>query len=721
MKNKKGIKILSARNGIALISVLAILLILTLLLPVMFSMGEMQLKESITGTTRQKAYYLARSGVEMGVSYTKQIIYDVNDVIKAVGRNDDGFIDYEKTNADGASVLASAIPDEAVRSQKLFYAHFIETLRNKETATENTGKTDSDYGITRNSDGSASIDMQRLYFYLGKDDETKYLYKSADSLPDEITENEIDYKMVGYVDVTVKYSATPKYYDSNGVQVEERTCYEYNPNLMINEIKEGYSKIDNDVYIVKASSVVGSKKATTSAAIIQPKELGPSGDAVIQYTGATWAEAPDFYLEMNDMRRVGKRLSTGSKIYKKSALIEGNEVLQVQTESTDNGGNLCLSDITKANSKQQIQYENDYYAESVGGYVNQDVYVYTSIGDMKITCDGIGTEGNALVLGAYPGIRWKKANKPSTNVLKSVNYNDYSNIVQNANFLAYCATGTMQVDLGIDVRVNPARAGRLGDVKISLTKNSNNASLFKMIALQGKDIVIKGRTDMMFSFFDPQYKNYYTTDQERNTGKRMGTVLLMAPQNTPYSYYNEDRGTSVPAGMVYFGSDVYLWLIKYNNDGSSSGYTKLTETVYETKSISSNSFSKSTFTSHGKSITLEKASAGDFEVYRLFKAGDVYFFNSGVTQKKTNGEEENVGMSLVNWFIETQYLVKQDNTGISSFFKNFRKNIYVGFVQAAVDTDTYKYDDMHFIGNANKVPTLSVPSIDESLFVVWDS
>ena len=68
MKEKKGLKVLSARNGIALISVLAILLILTLLLPVMFSMSERATKNSVKGMDRQRAAYLARTAIEMAVA-----------------------------------------------------------------------------------------------------------------------------------------------------------------------------------------------------------------------------------------------------------------------------------------------------------------------------------------------------------------------------------------------------------------------------------------------------------------------------------------------------------------------------------------------------------------------------------------------------------------------------------------------------------------------------
>ena len=68
---KEGIepmKILTKRNGIALVAVLTILLVLTLLLPVMFNMTEDALSSAVSGEDRQKASYYARSMVEMTVS-----------------------------------------------------------------------------------------------------------------------------------------------------------------------------------------------------------------------------------------------------------------------------------------------------------------------------------------------------------------------------------------------------------------------------------------------------------------------------------------------------------------------------------------------------------------------------------------------------------------------------------------------------------------------------
>ncbi len=731
----KSIKILKARNGIALVAVLSILLILTLLLPVMFSMSEVATKDSVTGKNRQRVIYLARSGVEMGVAYIKQIVVEYNDVVKAIGKELDGSVDLDKTNAAGQKVFDLAFTDTADRKQKREFTEFIETIK-----TNGSTEKDSDFGIERDANGTGTVNMENVWYYLGREvsdpgnyanyttlsedvDYPYYKYISSESGSGQsFCEGDVVYTLVGHVEITISFDGAAHYYVSDdevtingttykkGTELKEEYCLEENVSRGYSEIKNGITKVQNNNYIVKATAFLGTYKKSMSAVMVETKELGNTGDNIVQYTGNEYSESPDFYLEMNDLHR--NTIAGVTEIY------DAKHVLVLGSKSTDNGGNLCLPNPQLANFKYQIQYQNDYYAESVGGYVNQNVYGYTTVGDMHIKCEGVGSENQALVLGAYPGIRWKKANKPSSNTLVTVNYNTYSNSVQNANFIAYCATRTLQLDMGIDVRVNPARAGRLGDVKISLTSNSNNASLFKAIALQGKDIIINGQVDMMFSFFNPQNKNYYTSSQERNTGKRMGTVVLSAPSNSPYSYYNVDRNETVPAGMVYFGSDVYLWLISYNNDGSSSGYTKLTETVYETKPINSNSFSRSTKTSDGKTVIIEKANAGDFEVYRLFKAGDVYYFNSNVVQKDKNNKDTNVGMNLTNWFIETRYLKTNTATGVVSFFNNFRQNLYSSIIKNFTD-QCYVDDDMHYIGNIATSENLVPPSVENQVYVVW--
>ena len=65
-------KILKARNGIALVAVLAIMLITSLFIPAMFNLSDASLYSAVKGTDRQRALYFSRTITEMSVaSFTK--------------------------------------------------------------------------------------------------------------------------------------------------------------------------------------------------------------------------------------------------------------------------------------------------------------------------------------------------------------------------------------------------------------------------------------------------------------------------------------------------------------------------------------------------------------------------------------------------------------------------------------------------------------------------
>ena len=65
-------KILKARNGIALVAVLAIMLISSLFIPLMFNLSDTSLYVAVKNSERQRANYFARTITEMCVaSFTK--------------------------------------------------------------------------------------------------------------------------------------------------------------------------------------------------------------------------------------------------------------------------------------------------------------------------------------------------------------------------------------------------------------------------------------------------------------------------------------------------------------------------------------------------------------------------------------------------------------------------------------------------------------------------
>ena len=156
-----------------------------------------------------------------------------------------------------------------------------------------------------------------------------------------------------------------------------------------------------------------------------------------------------------------------------------------------------------------------------------------------------------------------------------MNYDDTKEVAQMDNFVAFTSTNAIQVDMPVNLLVNPCRANRLGD-----NISRKNGSLYKVMMFQAPTIQFNRRIDTMMSFYVP------TNNAD---ARRMSSIVLMAPEDTPYSYWNEDRQKVVKAGMVYFQEDCYLWIIPYGEDGSASSWagflSELTGYYLETEYI----------------------------------------------------------------------------------------------------------------------------------------
>ena len=94
-------KILKARNGIALIAVLTILLLISMFIPVMFSMSDTSLSIAVKGTDRQRSSYLARTIAEMSVAAFKS--FDSTEPSEISG---DELAQYNKINAEYQKLIA---------------------------------------------------------------------------------------------------------------------------------------------------------------------------------------------------------------------------------------------------------------------------------------------------------------------------------------------------------------------------------------------------------------------------------------------------------------------------------------------------------------------------------------------------------------------------------------------------------------------------------------
>ena len=362
--------------------------------------------------------------------------------------------------------------------------------------------------------------------------------------------------------------------------------------------------------------------------------------------------------------------------------------IETNGDSIPTGGNQVFVDPDKASARIPIEYD-----QAIGSsYIKQTLLVYSAVGNMLIkpvafkdpsgNSHSTGVQNSEFVLGVQPGLNTTPNNDPTYAVIDGVNYDNSLDVAQMNNFIAFTSTNAIQVDMPVNLLVNPCRAKRLGDGYI-LGAGDPNGSLFKIMIFQSPTIQFNKRLDMMMSF--------YQRDNEE--ARRMSSIILSAPESTPYSYYNNDRRQSVKAGRVFFTEDCYLWIIPYGEDGSSSAWTGfLSETVYERDS--------------------------DFTKIRIANAGDVWLFNSDIMV-----DGERVGLSLTGYILETEYIPNMESYEDGEWWQiwsNTKTAIFANYMQGAFGEreKTYVKDDFRFIGNINEGDNIPYPEVDD-YYTVW--
>ncbi len=688
-------KILSRKNGVALIAVLTVLLVLTLLLPVMFKTTENATYSAATELSRQRAGYLARTGAEMAVA-----------------------------------TLKSTLKDES-------FEPFYTALKKERDANGNLVE-NSKYGI-KEVNGYLQVEMEPISLYYKKDASEESGYKSI-YISGEPTADEIkDCEFIGKTEITITYNGDPEYFevkDGKYTQVEQSvatTQVTSNGNALtdengqpVTEIKEGYIVIYNDNYMVKSNATVKGQKATRSAAVMETRDMlneKDNNDSFVAYTEQYWRLAPDFV-----------------------KIIEGDypQPKDGDTNKTYSyGGNHVLPNPFMATSKKTIKAFGkgiDGATLDANNYYNKDVYIYSTIGNMNINLpdgreyvtvidhsggDKGGNVINYMALGAYPGLNWRifeNTKSEHRTSLQGMNYNTSQDSVQRYNFSSFCATDTLQVSLPIELRVNPKRSNRTGDHGIFAY--DVNATLFKVMNFQAKDIVFEKRIDLFASICDQEFKGLDVRSDGDQVAYRGGFLNLTAPANTPYSYFNKDREETVSAGIVYFHEPVYLWFQNWNALGtdtlSKSHNNNGGETMFRTNVITDST--RWTEMYSGTGIIHSPDLTDDLMVFKLFEEGDVYYFNSEI-MGEVDGEEANIGVNLVNWFLETKYYpASKAEVDIWDYIFNLKETLYTSYIDSMIaENGNYVEDDMHYIGNMNDDPTLMAPDTEDELYVIWDN
>ena len=668
-------KILTQRNGIALIAVLAVLLVLTLLLPVMFSSSQYATDAAVNGTDIQRAAYLARSLCEMAVGTYKQT-YNA----EIPDRDEDDLTTFQKT-------------------AKAYQEAYDKLYRGGDTDTTN------DAGSIK------YIKTSTISMYSKKDDanneDIKYSNEN-DFTPDD------SHTLIGSGNCVITYSEVCNYYlvDSTVSETYEITEAEFNTmkaDLMSivgtsNDDADGLDKTlldcDNSAPIIldktkKEATDLAGHQFTVSK--VENKEL--TFVATANVNGHTEKKICKVILPTNPsekgwLKYQGQRDSDGE--YSKDGM--SNEV---------------FADVSKATGLASINYSDSAIVETglLGSdyrYKPQYLYIFSCLGNMNIDTselrDKDGTlvedipecQGTNYILDTSPGVNTTPNGDPTFAIIDGINSHSYSDKTQRDNFIAFTATNAINVDLPVNLLVNPTRAARLGDG----LGFDTNYSIFKNLIFQANDVVFNGEVNMLVSFYTPA---------DNLNARRMSSVVLAAPKSSKYSYKHKTRLDSngqfqdVRAGKVFFLEDCYLYVINYADDGSgySDNWYEVPSTVYYKDK--------------------------DFTKIKIASAGDVYYYNSDITMKSKDGSTDiPVGFSLAGWAIETIYYPNISNLGKNApwwdVWEQSQQALFGYYVdKVATEDRTYEPDDFHKIGNIYENASeegVALPDT-ESFYAVW--
>ncbi len=619
--------ILTKKNGVALIAVLAILLILTLLIPAMFTMSETATEAAMRGTDQFRASYLARTMIEMSVA-AFQDAYD---------------------NAEEKIVPYEAHMQKFLEQTKKMDAQTVYMYRNDSVPFPEKPKR-ADYDTQEAYD--TAMEYFNAQFDVYSQNGNGIIYSTSSSAPAGCT-------LIGRANCTITYNNETSYYavDSDGKTTA----------IDVNEYAGGKEKLEQ---LISQGVDVTEK---TQYVKIQNKNVVFESSAVVNGKGG--------------VRRCVLVLPT------KPA--EENWITMANLEI---GCNQIFPDSSKATGRTNINYQSGTFID--GSALKQPLYIFSCIGNMVISDEGLqvtrananGLEetipyyqylrennasyrGQDMSFGLHPETGTREPdNDPAFNCLRTYNMRSWSEDAQLDNFVAYTATNAIQVDLPVNLLVNPCRTNRIGD---GLDKNY---SLYKVLVFQAPTIVFNKPVNSMISL------------NVEDNAYRMTSIMFAAPQNTQYSYVNGSRDKKVvKAGKVFFAEDAYIWVIPYDDNGS--GYK--TQTVYYKND--------------------------DIILYKIANAGDIYYFNSEI-QVDINGKMTNSGFSLTGYFMDVIY-----NTYGDDFSNNNWWNVWSNAKQKLFNNlhenyskRTYLPDDFKWVGNIYNGTGDKLPVVDD-FYVIWDS
>ena len=636
---KEGIgpmKILTKKNGIALVAVLTILLVLTLLLPVMFNMTEDALSGAVSGEDRQKASYYARSMVEMTVSAFEDL-YDAAEEDKK-----------ENINSTYLQIMNSFKNIPSGEKSKTMKAQTVYIYKSKdETPSLSVDDQDDINKVNEYIKYFTSEDTSGDYEYLGKAD-CDIIYEKAE-----------EYYETKYNAETGVFE-TSLMTDSNAAEIYK----DYIKNAREEGSVQGetdtrYSKLEQEKVTFVGTAVVKGEKGIRRCVMYLPSKPAEKN----------WIAPAN--MESNQIFPDTEKATSITNLELPKGFVGDTDAFNNQPVFIFS----CVGNMVISKDNMKIKDKD-------GNYVDYDKFIEDYNNDPLHTADNLKLQNNSanFSLGLHPITKTlKPENDPTFSCVRTNNMRSWARSAQHDNFVAYTATNAIEVDMPINLLINPCRTMRIGD------GISPNQSLYKIMCFQAPDIVFK---ESVNSFMSLYRKEGLTAGLIDYNAYRMSSIILSAPQSTPYSYLNEERGEVVKAGKVYFLDDAYIWLVPYGEDGSDYS----TQTVYY----------------KGKDILL----------YKFANAGDIFLFNTEVKEKDGS---EYAGFSMTGYFMDVLYNKGEDKSTAKwwEVVTQMREAIF-NMAMETFREPTYVEEDLKWVGNVKSGTVGATPVVDD-FYVVWES
>lgn len=726
--------ILTKKNGIALIAVLAVLLILTLLIPAMFTMSDNATRSAMQGQDEQRASYFARTMIEFTVGAFQECYdaaeEDESEGIKIPDNESDITDDLKDTDL---YKLNQFLKKEKSMDVSILYMYRTNTAYpdpdDVEYPDRNPGESDADYrkrcllvyrdymdsGViysTTVPGGYTQSDAIDGKIPVGTISNVNYVNNSGEACSDT------GYYQ-GYAKCSVTYDDSVEYFSTwkedgvwqtekitgkNAKQVYEsyleRAKAAIAANNTIDESEVQVFKVENRNVEFSSYANIAGKGAVRRCILVLPTKpadnswIVPANIESNQIFPDTSQASSVFPLKLkNNSIFIDEEATNGQPVYGFSCI--GNMVVSTKNIKYKAGANDFLN-LTYGETMDYVDYITAYNAKvdehnaAIEAH-NAEIDAYNAANPDSPRSDyrndymtHIDSNLADFSLGLHPETTTINPERdPSFNCLKTNNMRTWASSAQRDNFVAFTATNGIQFDMPVNLIMNPCRTGRIGD------GIQRNRSLYKVLYLQAPTIVFNKPVNNFVSLYTKTSLLSLIFDYN---GYRMSSIILAAPESTPYTMEVEKGGEikTVKAGKVYFAEDAYVWLVPFTENGSNYR----TQTVYY----------------KGKDIIL----------YKFANAGDVFLFNSEV-ETEMDGEMVKAGFSMTGYFMDVIY--SKDTTDTNNvkwwqLWSGIQSMIFDSAV-SGVRPKTYEAEDLQWVGNMN-TGTQGTPNVDD-FYVIWES